>query len=154
MRNSKKGFSLIEIIVTVAVMAALMAMLIPSFISAQYRTRVQQDETKFDSICTAFKSALGEPEVIKELKDYCDDAKITVTLSVSNEGLIVFGEGILEGNLKDSELESTTLWLNSYQSVGLTYTTESHDFKGKKIVFNIVPKTEHTTAQCEYKVQD
>ena len=154
MKSSKNGFTLIEIIVTIAVMAALMAMLVPSFISAQYETRVKQDETKFESVCSAFKRSLGEPEVIKDLEDYCDDQKLTITITVSDDGLIVFGDGELKGNLKSEKLESTALWLTSYQSVGLTYKTESHDFKGKKIVFEIVPKTEHTTAKCEYTIKD
>ena len=154
MLKNKKGFTLLEIIVTVAVLAALATMLVPSFIHAQNDSRRNQDETKFQSVCTAFKTSLAEPEVIKEVEKLCDNNKLTITFEITDDGLLAFGNGEIVGNLDKKRVEGSTLWLNTYQTVGLTYDLASNDFKGKSLVLDITAKTEHTTAKCEFRIVD
>ena len=69
-KNEKKGFSLVEIIVSICILAVLMSVLVPSYIAMMNDSRIKKDEAKFESICTAFKKALGEPEVQNEVEQF------------------------------------------------------------------------------------
>ena len=55
-KNFNKGFSLVEIIVAICILAVLSAVMVPSLINLMQQSRIEKDETKFISMCTAFKT--------------------------------------------------------------------------------------------------
>lgn len=150
-KNKNKGFSLMEIIVAVAILSIFCAVLIPSYIHLTQESRLKQDHAKFEGMCTSFKMALTEPEVRKEFEELSSTATIKVVCQFDENGYVVFGDGKLLG-VTEGELENSPLWLNSYQSIGLSYQTASKDFNNKYIVFTMTPKTTNSTATCEYEI--
>ena len=150
-KHTKKGFSLIELIVAISIMAVLASVLIPSFIYQQNKSRMAKDEIKFESICAAFKQALAEPEVRNEIDVIAGGGKIQIVCEIAKDGVINFEDSEVIGT-SNAILGKTKLWLNSFQSIGTTYTVEYSDFKEQYLVFAIIPKTSSTTAKCEYKV--
>jgi prepilin-type N-terminal cleavage/methylation domain-containing protein len=151
--NRNRGFSLVELIVTICILAAIAAFLIPSLINLMQQSRIKKDETKFNSICTAFKSACSEPEVQKEADRIGGGGNLTIVYYIHDNGLIDFNSGELIGT-SSKPMQETSLWLCSYQSVGTTYTTESPEFSNEYLVFTLTPKTAQSTAQCTYEVVD
>ena len=150
-KNKNKGFSLVELIVAVAILATLTAFLVPSYISFIGETRMEKDEIKFESICIALKTAMSDPGVIKETEKISGNGTFKVVFAVDSNGLISFGDGLFVGS-ETNDFDKTVLWLNSYQSIGLTYKVESSEFRNKYIVFTVTPKTSTTTVECKCEI--
>lgn len=148
--NRKKGFSLIELLVAVAILIILTAFLVPSLYQYFDETRMDKDFAKLDSITVAFKRSMGDPAVQKEAEQLDPGAVYVVTFQVDKDGYIDFGKGTLTGI--DTPFNQTQLWLNTYQMIGLNYQTEYKGFKECTIVYTITPKTSKTTANCSYEV--
>jgi prepilin-type N-terminal cleavage/methylation domain-containing protein len=159
--NKSRGFSLVEVIVAICILAVLMSVLVPSYIRMMSDSRMKKDETKFESICTAFKRSLGEPEVQNEVSEfYAEDEedeekkKLIVVFKIGKDGVILFGDGEIEGDLKTMPMQNSVLWLNSYQSVTTRYEVEYRENWNKYLVFTLTPKTPTTTADCKYALMD
>ena len=63
MKKNNKGFSLVELIIVIAIMAALVAILAPQYIKYVEKSRVQADETCASEILNACKIAASDPTV-------------------------------------------------------------------------------------------
>lgn len=61
-KMNNKGFSLVELIVVVAIMAVLMAVLVPTLIRNVEKTRVQKDKSAIAEIHHAIELAIAEEE--------------------------------------------------------------------------------------------
>ena len=57
-KTNKKGFTLIELIVVVAIMAVLVALLAPNVLKYLERTKVKKDTNSLDSVRTAIEAEL------------------------------------------------------------------------------------------------
>lgn len=62
MKNNK-GFSLVELIVVIAIMAVLMAVLAPAMLRYVEKSRVQKDETAVSEVINAVNNALADEAV-------------------------------------------------------------------------------------------
>ena len=78
MKNTKRvyekldsqGFSLVEIVVIVAIMIVLLAILAPSLLRYTENSRIQKDDSAMDEICHAIKLALSDSEAFDEACAY------------------------------------------------------------------------------------
>lgn len=61
-KMNNKGFSLVELIVVVAIMAVLMAVLVPTLIRNVEKTRVQKDKSAIAEIHHAIELAIADEE--------------------------------------------------------------------------------------------
>lgn len=52
-RNKKRGFSLVEIVVVIAILAVLAGVLVPALISHVELSRMQKDESAMDEVVTS-----------------------------------------------------------------------------------------------------
>ena len=77
-RMNDKGFSLMELIIVIAIMAVLMVILTPQFLKYIEGSRVQKDETLFSEIESAAKVACSVKEVYDALPP--GDSITTVTI--------------------------------------------------------------------------
>lgn len=75
---NNKGFSLIELIVTIAIMAVLMVVLVPQFLKYVERSRIQKDESFMSEIQEAVNIACSASEVYDALPS--GDVYATVTI--------------------------------------------------------------------------
>ena len=153
-KHKNKGFSLLEIVVAVSILIILTSIVIPTYIQIMQDSRMDMDRSKFESMCTAFKKALSESEVQKEVNDIGGDDDLTVIFYIGEEGQISFLNGYICGSKLIEPLRSSKLWENSFQSIDAVYGAESNEFYGQYLMFTLTPKTTTTTAKCEYVIID
>ena len=80
MKNKKnnKGFSLVELIVVVAIMAVLVGVLAPAYLSYVEKSRLQKDNSAIAEVCAAIQVAVADEECYDEVTD--TEAKVaTIT---------------------------------------------------------------------------
>ena len=76
MKNNNKGFSLVELIVVIAIMAVLVGVLAPSLLRYVEKSRIQKDASAVGEVAEAIKIALGDEDIFNDTKN---GAKITVS---------------------------------------------------------------------------
>ena len=69
-RENKKGFSLVELIVVIAIMAVMVAVLAPSLLQYVERSRAQKDDSAMAEAANAVQLALARQEVYDEVLAY------------------------------------------------------------------------------------
>jgi prepilin-type N-terminal cleavage/methylation domain-containing protein len=69
-KNENKGFSLVELIVVIAIMAVLTAVLAPTLLQYVERSRAQKDDSAMGEVTNAFMLALSDQDVYDELLNY------------------------------------------------------------------------------------
>lgn len=78
-KKNNKGFSLVELIVVIAIMAVLMAVLAPAMLRYVEKSRVQKDESAVSEAANAAELALADEEIYKKAAE-ASNADITVVV--------------------------------------------------------------------------
>ncbi len=76
-KKNNKGFSLVELIVVIAIMAVLMVVLAPAMLRYVEKTRVQKDESAVSEVANAAELALADEAIYAAANSA---TKITVTV--------------------------------------------------------------------------
>ena len=95
MKNQKsltnKGFSLVELIIVVAIMAVLIGVLAPQYLRYVEKSRLQRDNTSIGELANVVKMASAEESVVEAFATATGDQKITFkadgTLDVTAAGV-------------------------------------------------------------------
>lgn len=122
MKKNNKGFSLVELIIVIAIMAVLMAVLAPQFLRYVERSRLQSDNTALGEIANACKVAATDERVANAV---ADGATITVTIPLSASNALTVaatgGDATLNtaaetalGNELTATIGNTALTSNTY----------------------------------------
>ena len=74
-RKNKKGFSLVELIIVIAIMVALIAVMAPAFVKYVQKSRNSALSTAAESLYTAIQTYYGDPDVTPS----GDNLTVTVT---------------------------------------------------------------------------
>lgn len=125
-RLGNKGFSLVELIVVIAIMAVLVGVLAPTLIKNVEKSRKSKDDQNLDTVNGAIKTVLAE-------EGYYD-------LLISNE-VYISGTGVI--TIKDDSTTVPTGLTNSLSAEltevigGSTAKMTSNNYKDKKITFTI-----------------
>lgn len=119
-KRSKKGFSLIELIIVIAVMAVLVAILAPKLLQYTDRSRAQKDTSAMDEVVNAVQLALSDSNNYDEMLRYsCDNNYVTYTDSSGEYGQKLNDE---EYWAPDGAGRATTITFNPTSSFwGSTY---------------------------------
>ena len=104
MKNNK-GFSLVELIIVIAIMAILVGVMAPQLIKYIEKTNVSADTQLCDSIRTALTTACMDPDVVKAGGDLADGSAQSLPTSGSVAKAAEEILGVSMGNLK-SQLKS------------------------------------------------
>ncbi|MCR5251221.1 MAG: prepilin-type N-terminal cleavage/methylation domain-containing protein [Lachnospiraceae bacterium] len=109
-----KGFSLVELIIVIAIMAILVGVMAPQLIKYIEKSKVSADTQAADAVHTAILTAMMDPEVVNN-STYNSSGVITGTVStvaglsksdvVASAALEILGES--SGGAVDSRLKST-----------------------------------------------
>ncbi len=90
-----KGFSLVELIIVIAIMAVLVAILAPQYLKYVDKSRQSADDANADQILTAVQVAMADEDVAEELTD-----DMTITMDSDGvDGATEDGESALEQEL-------------------------------------------------------
>ena len=84
-KKNNKGFSLVELIVVIAIMAVLVGVLAPQFIGYVAKSKVSTDLQNADSLKSAVEIAIAEAD---------SASTATVTVSGSGKTITVAGTGL------------------------------------------------------------
>lgn len=74
MKKNNKGFSLVELIVVIAVMAVLVVVLAPAYLRYVEKSRLQKDISAIGEVIQAIKVAGSEEVVANEIQNWDDEA--------------------------------------------------------------------------------
>ena len=66
MKKNNKGFSLVELIIVIAIMAILVGVLVPTYLIYVQKSRVSHDAQLVDSISKAITYAASDPKVAED----------------------------------------------------------------------------------------
>lgn len=124
MKKNNKGFSLVELIIVIAIMAVLMAVLAPQFLRYIERSRLQSDNTAIGEIANACKVAATNETAIT-------GAPITITIPTAPAAaanVTVAGTGAAAGvtafqNEINATIGTVRLTSNTYTAAGATAPT-------------------------------
>ncbi len=87
MFKSKKGFSLVELIVVIAIMAVLVGVLAPTLIGYVEKSRAQRDASNLEELRHNVELAIADETVYQELA--FDDTTNVATLTFTNAGKVL-----------------------------------------------------------------
>lgn len=123
-KTNNKGFSLVELIVVIAIMAVLMVVVGPQLLKNVDKARIQRDNQAIAEIANAAKIAMADEEVYKYVNGL-SPKKVEVTFS---SGAIVLDDNALENELAEvigSDLElKYSKYLETATSPVVTITIE------------------------------
>lgn len=124
-RKNNKGFSLVELIVVIAIMAVLMAVLAPAMLRYVEKSREQKDNTAVSEATNAANIALADDNVVQKITGTC-----TVTVTVDGNGVGTVAAGATNGAPAELVKEIT-------DTVGNTITISSKEYKSKTYTITI-----------------
>ncbi|MBQ8627348.1 MAG: leucine-rich repeat protein [Agathobacter sp.] len=70
LKNKKKGFTLVELIVVIAIMVVLLAVLAPSLLRYVENSRMQRDDSAMDEVCNSVQLAMADSNTFDEVFEY------------------------------------------------------------------------------------
>ncbi|OYO51557.1 hypothetical protein CG709_19045 [Lachnotalea glycerini] len=77
-KMNNKGFSLVELIIVIAIMAVLVGILAPQYIKYVENSRISADKNTVDQVASAIQTALANETVTAEIT-----GDVTITFSGS-----------------------------------------------------------------------
>ena len=134
-KNENKGFSLVELIVVIAIMAVLTAVLAPALLQYVERSRAQKDDSAMGEVTNAIKIAMADQDVYDELltvesgknvkvpakyaeandevaAKFADEQRgVTITfrpVADNRKSVITLADGYINAGTKDSDAVDTT----------------------------------------------
>ena len=119
MKNNNKGFSLVELIVVIAIMAVLVGVLAPSLLRYVEKSRAQKDDSAMAEVTNAIQLALADEKVYDEVVP-ATGSTVDYTFTPSS-GVVTIA----------TTLTTTNLQAEVTGSVGSTITLNSRTYKAK-----------------------
>ena len=137
-QKNNKGFSLVELIVVIAIMAVLVGVLAPQLIKYVEKSREATDIQTCDNIATALKTYYADEEVSAS----ATATTVTVTLSKTELGTgadaAVKDAGLTKAKIKGTKWTSDTIKIE-YNTI--TYTGDSPYYHSENDQFKKGAKT-------------
>ncbi len=116
--NANKGFSLVELIVVVAIMAVLVGILAPQYLRYVEKTRLQKDNSAIAEIANAIKIAMADADINASVKYTGVDANNEITFTrddKSNQKLSFDASSALQAELAKTVGSSVTTGSSTYR---------------------------------------
>lgn len=146
-KNSNKGFSLVELIVVIAIMAVLVAVLAPSLLAYVERSRAQKDDSAMGEVVNAINIALADEKIYDEvLFNSCKGNVACYVDGTNGKDLATYGvllkdedstAGLSVGDQAyyndDARLLDETPWQFAGKMRGMTITFQPTNVGGKSV---------------------
>ena len=85
-KNENKGFSLVELIVVIAIMAVMTAVLAPSLLQYVERSRAQKDDSAMGEVANAIQIAMADQNIYDEVLYYTCYGNVSCYVDADAEG--------------------------------------------------------------------
>lgn len=122
MKNNK-GFSLVELIIVIAIMAVLVGVLAPTYLQYVEKSKKSNDVSTIDSIVNAVEIAAIDPEVVT-------DTTTELTIKVESTGMTVTPTGGTSSKWKDAVTDAVSdAKLKSFSCVEFKATRDANTGK-------------------------
>lgn len=141
-QKNNKGFSLVELIVVIAIMAVLVGVLAPQLIKYVEKSREATDIQTCDNIATALKTYYADEEVAAS----ATATTVTVTLGKTELGTVadtaVKDAGLTKAKIKGTKWTSDKITIVYNKADGtITYTGDSPYYHSDEDQFKKGPKS-------------
>lgn len=87
-KNANKGFSLVELIVVIAIMAVLVAVLAPSLLAYVERSRAQKDDSAMGEVTNAILLGMSDQDIFDEVLYYSAYGNVSCYIDETTEGAL------------------------------------------------------------------
>lgn len=131
-KMNNKGFSLVELIVVIAIMAVLIGVLAPQFLKYVEKSRLAKDNLAISEIANAVKIALAD-ETVNEGTTF--PVAITIGGTAGNNKTVSFP--------KTGETNATALTNELNSTIAASYTTSSNTYKNSNVAIVIEVKQDN-----------
>lgn len=142
-RTNNKGFSLVELIVVVAIMAVLMVVLAPAMLRYVEKTRIQKDDSATGEVREALDLALADETIYSAVSG---NNKITVTIAGADGKITVNNDSSTGVVLAD--IGKTVGYLSDGKTPGIKISSKDRKTK------NCTIEAEYSSTRQAYIISD
>lgn len=121
---NNKGFSLVELIIVIAIMAILIVVLAPQYLKYVEKSRVSSDQTTVVEYINAMQVIAADPDISLasgteySLKSTAGDSKITVSTALAT---LIESEGMLDATAAAGGKLQSTAYKDAAMDIQLKY---------------------------------
>lgn len=132
---NNKGFSLVELIIVIAIMAILIVVLAPQYLKYVEKSRVSSDQTTIVEYINAMQVIAADPDITLDstqtytLTSAANDEKIVVSGDLAS---IITAQGMLDSTAAAGGKLQSTAYKTAQMEISLKYNTTAKVWEVKK----------------------
>ena len=128
-RNNNKGFSLVELIIVISIMAVLLGVITPALIRYLQKSRIIRDERNLDIVRESIETVLSNEDFYEDLADS--------SVVINEDGTIAINNTKISSEEKTKVTKELTDVLNNNK-----IEMSSFRYNSKKIIFKVIDGVE------------